>query len=415
MRIEIKAHRKKTTDYIKSFIFKLGLTDKKIMAYGMYMFTVVLFIGAAGTFKFIGIYLPALFFLIRACLKGTIYKFWKSPIFFFLIIFAISGIMSVFASRDVWQSLIFFEKYHIRTILIYLVIVTAFQDKQSFRKLLHLLALTSIIYISWSYYEYLLEIVRFGSIGRVTSLNAAWPLLYLFPFLIMEFFIAKTKKTKIFWALISYLSIVSLIISGQRAAVLGILTMCVIWALYLKWKTKMILFLALVGCILAIIVLANYFPALQPIIQDYTIRGLGSDGRSDLLTLYWKIFNENFWLGVGLDNDTISKIYMESERTGLLPHFMMPHNYFLTTAVRQGFFGLIAFVLLIMTTIISLAKEVFRKKFDYRKTIGIALLSCVIGMYVVYTAFTEIVLMPLALVLALSAVFVSLENKEFIL
>ncbi len=413
MLITIRKYYKTLANNVGPFISGLNLTDKKIMEYGMYLFAIVLFIGAAGTFKFIGIYLPALFLLIRVLVKGTVYKFWKSPIFFFLILFAFSGIISVFVSRDPWQSLIFFEKYHLRSILIYLVVVTVFQNKFAFRKLLRLLALTSIIYIVWSYYEYFFEIVRFGSIGRVTTLNAAWPLLYMFAFMIMEFFLAKTPKTKIFWVVTSYLAIVSLIISGQRAAVLGALTIGFIWVLFSSWKVKMIFMLTMISCIVTIVMLFNYFPAMQPIINDYVVRGVSSDGRSDLLTLYWNIFNENFWLGVGLDNNTISAIYMESERTGLLTHFMMPHNYFLTTAVRQGTFGLISFIMLIVVAITSLVSKVFRKKNDAYKTIGIALLSCVIGMYVVYAAFTEIVLMPLIFVLSLSAVYINEKSKQF--
>lgn len=413
MLITIRKYYKTLANNVGPFISGLNLTDKKIMEYGMYLFAIVLFIGAAGTFKFIGIYLPALFLLIRVLVKGTVYKFWKSPIFFFLILFAFSGIISVFVSRDPWQSLIFFEKYHLRSILIYLVVVTVFQNKFAFRKLLRLLALTSIIYIVWSYYEYFFEIVMFGSIGRVTTLNAAWPLLYMFAFMIMEFFLAKTPKTKIFWVVTSYLAIVSLIISGQRAAVLGALTIGFIWVLFSSWKVKMIFMLTMISCIVTIVMLFNYFPAMQPIINDYVVRGVSSDGRSDLLTLYWNIFNENFWLGVGLDNNTISAIYMESERTGLLTHFMMPHNYFLTTAVRQGTFGLISFIMLIVVAITSLVSKVFRKKNDAYKTIGIALLSCVIGMYVVYAAFTEIVLMPLIFVLSLSAVYINEKSKQF--
>jgi len=412
MRIKMNAYKQEIKNYIKLFIFDLGLTDKKIMEYGMYLFAIVLFIGAAGAFKFIGIYLPALFFLIRACLKGTIYKFWKSPIFIFLILFAFSGILSVFISRDLWQSLVFFEKYHIRPILIYLVIVTAFQNIRAFQKLLHLIALTSFFYILWSYYEYFYEIITFGSIGRVTSLNAAWPLLYIFSFVIREFFVAKTRKKKLFWALIAYLSVVSLVISGQRSAVLGIFAICAIWILYLNWKTKMIFVFSLTFCIVFFVVLAVSFPAVSTVMQDYVIRGIESAGRSDLLTLYWKIFEEHFWLGVGLDNDTISAVYLETERSGLLPHFMMPHNYFLTTAVRQGVLGLLSFGLMILVTLISLARKVFRQNFDDQKASGIALLACMLGMYVFYATFTEIVLMPLAVILSLSAVFINLNNKQ---
>ena len=401
---KIRKYYKNATDSAEAFIVQVGWTDKKIMEYCVYLFAIVLFIGAAGIFKFIGIYLPALIFFIRFCLLGSAYHFWKSPIFIGLALFAYSGLLSVFSSRHLWSSMIFFEKYHVRSLLIYFVVVTAFCNRKVFFKLVNIVALTSVIYLAWSFFEYGRELLRHGSIGRLDVLNAAWPLLYILPFTFMKFITARTRKVGFLWLLLGVLSVLSLILSGQRAAVLGVFVMLGIWFLYLRLKTRIVL----VVCFLILVAAIVFIGRDLPIIQDYVVRGAGSDGRAQLLTAYLDMFRKNFWLGIGLDNDTMRDVYSETKKPELIHHqFMMAHNTYLTTATRQGVVGVTIFCLLLLSTVWALVRRLRPMKFDEQRALGIALLSCLVGMYVAYAAFTEIVLMPFALLLSMCAVFIN--------
>ena len=87
-----------------------ALSDKKIMEYGTYLFIVVLFWGYTTSFKFLGLYIPAIFFFMRIMLTKRVNRFWKSPLFIAIILFSLSGVFSTIWAVNPLESLIFFEK-----------------------------------------------------------------------------------------------------------------------------------------------------------------------------------------------------------------------------------------------------------------------------------------------------------------
>lgn len=390
---------------------KSKLTDIKVMEYGMYLFVIVLFVGYSTSYKFVGLYIPAIFFFLRMWLTNSIYRFWKSSLFVPLLLFILSGLLSTIFAQNKLESLIFFEKFHLRTFFIYVVVISVFNNRVKFKRLLHIVALTSIIYIFWSYSIYLNEIISLNYIRRVEISNTAWPLLYLIPFILLAIFSSTKWISKRFWWAVLFLSIIALIFSGQRSAVLGLVGLFGIWWIYMKKKLKIKLVLLSLSCTIIVFMFVGDFP----VIKDYTFRGFESPGRRILYATYMKVFKDNYLLGIGLDNKAMyeaQKDQFYSMQGRLLQKPQTPHSMFLSIAVKQGLIGLIAYIFLLIVSIISIIKRISKKPPSLYKTTGISLLSCFIGMYTICALVVDLVFMPFALLLGMAGAYLNIKEEQ---
>ena len=161
-----------------------GVNDKKIMEYGFYLFIILFCRGSGVTlYKFIGLYIPAFILLLRIFMTNRIYIFWRSPIFIFLICFFFSGILSTLFAIHPLDSLIYFEKYHLRSVVIFIIIVTIFNSEKMLDKLLKVLALSCILSIITEYAQVINTIMLVGDIRYTNISSEAYALLYLLPFI----------------------------------------------------------------------------------------------------------------------------------------------------------------------------------------------------------------------------------------
>jgi O-antigen ligase len=384
------------------------LNDKKIMEYGIYLFIVVLFWGDTTSFKFLGLYIPAIFFFLRITLTKRVYRFWKCPLFIAIILFSISGILSTIWAVNTLESLIFFEKNILRLILIYVIIVSVFDDKKRFSRLLYVIALTSILYLFVSYSIYFQEFISLGYIRRLANTelrNASWPLVYLLPFVVLRVVNAKDEYSKMFWIMAICLSVISLVLSGQRGPVAGLVGITCVWFVYARNTARFAIIVGIIICVGSIFMFASDFP----VIKEYS-RGVFSSGRVFLYETYMNVFKDNYWLGVGIDNKAM---FDAARGKGMVILEQGPHNSFLTVAVKQGLIGVISYILLLLTCIFSIIWKIKRLPFTWYKAIGIALLSCFIGMYIFKGLTNDMVMMPLAILIGITSAYLKMKVRDY--
>jgi O-antigen ligase len=383
-----------------------ALSDKKIMEYGIYLFIVVLFWGYTTYFKFLGLYIPAIFFFLRILLTKRVYRFWKCPLFIAIILYSISGILSTIWAVNTLESLVFFEKNVLRLILIYVIIVSVFDNKIRFSRLLHLLILTSFLYLFWSYRIYLHEFLSIGDIRRVLIENAAYPFVYLLPFLFLKtLFIKKNDYSKFFWMLTLPFAIVAVIFSGQRGAVLGIFGAICVWLVYVRNTTRFTIIVCIIICVSSVFMFAGDFS----VIKEYESRGFASAGRRFLFEIYIDVFKDNYCLGLGLDD----KAMIDAARGKGMVGPQGPHNSYLTIAVKQGIIGLISYISLILVSIFSLLWRIRGLPFTQYKAIGIALISCFVGMYIIEGLLHGMVMVPLAVLIGITGAYLNMKVRDY--
>jgi O-antigen ligase len=385
-----------------------ALSDKKIMEYGIYLFIVVLFWGYTTYFKFLGLYIPAVFFFLKITLTKRVYRFWRCPLFIAVILFSISGVLSTAWAVNTLESLVFFEKSILRLLLIYVIIVSVFDNNIRFSKLLYIIALTSLIYVAISYGRYLHELLSLGYIRRLANTelsNAAWPLVYLLPFAMLRAVSVKEKYPKIFWIMATCFSVIALILSGQRGSVAGLIASTCVWFVYARNTTRLTIIMGIIICVGSIFMFASDFP----VIKEYS-RSVLASGRFYLFEIYVNVVKDNYLLGVGLDNKAMFDAARSNEMVILKQG---PHNSFLTIAVKQGLIGAISYILLLSTCIFSIMRRIKRLPFTRYKATGIALLSCFIGMYIINGLASEIVMMPLAILISITSVYLRMKVEDF--
>jgi O-antigen ligase len=385
-----------------------ALSDKKIMEYGIYLFIVVLFWGYTTSFKFLGLYIPAIFFFMRIMLTKRVYRFWKCPLFIAIILFSISGILSTIWAVNTLESLIFFEKNILRLILIYVIIVSVFDDKKRFSRLLYVIALTSILYLFVSYNIYYEEYISLGYIRRGEISKIAWPLVYILPFMMLKAVNVKNNFQRILWIMVIYLSVFSLIMSGQRSAVLGLIGVLFVWVVFSNLSTRLMIVSGIILCAGVAIVFASNFPTIKVYLEEYT-----SPGRHYIYEIYMDVFKDNYCLGLGLDDKAMLDAYDVARRKEIVKTIQSPHCSYLTIAVKQGIIGLISYISLLLVSIFSLLRRIRGLPFTRYKAIGITLISCFVGMYIIYGLVDGLVIMPLAVLIGITGVYLNMKVQDY--
>jgi hypothetical protein len=393
-----------------------GVNDKKIMEYGFYLFIILFCRGSGVTlYKFIGLYIPAFILLLRIFMTNRIYIFWRSPIFIFLICFFFSGILSTLFAIHPLDSLIYFEKYHLRSVVIFIIIVTIFNSEKMLDKLLKVLALSCILSIITEYAQVINTIMLVGDIRYTNISSEAYALLYLLPFIYIATVSSNKRMSKNPWQLIALLSMLGVFLGGSRTAMLGLIAFISVLAIFSGWKIRVSLFFAVILVLLVFAVIpAKYAKG------HYKV-GFDAQGRTNLTKDYFFSAREHK-LGVGLDMDSVYRAQAEAHiaRTGnpLVPHrgdpiyhAQKPHGLYTLVVVTQGFPGLFIFVILIIISAANIKKRISCKMPLKHRVIGVALLSHIIGVFMVTALQRNYPMMNLGVLLGIIVVYLNITKK----
>jgi O-antigen ligase len=253
-----------------------------------------------------------------------------------LLLFFMVGVFSCFMGIDWTHSVYRLRQY--RHFLIIYLIASSGMSLEDLKKMFIVLAMSIGGYSIYYLVKYIYLInhgVYYFDVGRITR---AGQLMIGFGWLLFWFLAEKTMKRKLLVGLALLLVCVGLIINFKRGSWMG-MTIILFLAGYLKsWK------IPLVGILLMLVVFSVYTPVRTRIQMILTYESGVDSIRTELWRICPMIIKNHPW-GVGINNaPTIMHRYSSK-----LDNFKDFHNNFAHILVEQGYPGILAFLLLIVT------------------------------------------------------------------
>lgn len=288
-------------------------------------------------------------------------------------------------------------------------------DKRFFKYFIYGLLLSLIIINSNVFYNFYVQghwrpSTMFGNPNKLGGF-----LILVLPFIINSVFYFEKILVKYLIGSICFFTILSLIISGSRGAMLGIIVgyfILLIFILLKKYEMKKILCLTsllFVSFLVLIFIINQYFPYM--VHRNYDME------RIYLWQAAAQMFKDNILLGVGAGNFNYNYVnyYMNPLATNI--HLTSPHNIFLHYFSQRGIIVGIPFVLLFLYQIYSLTKNLFIQNGNINYFVAAGFVS-VLGMGVHGLFDTQITMRDYALMYWLlysfsccSFIYIEGENK----
>jgi O-antigen ligase len=390
------------------------------MEYGVYVFVCLMFSGKLSTLREFGIYLPVLLWLALCLIKKELDLQWKEPLFICLLIFFLSAVVSSLFSVNPFASLTF-KKEYLKIVLLYVAVSTTFARTEKLKKLTLLLAFAGIGYLILGCYQIVSDLLRSGLINYGETRYFSTVFLFFLPFIILQDILSGESR-KFFWKVPLIGSISGILILNVRGGWLALAVVLGIWIYFSRGKLKSSPVFRRFGIKAAAIALAStalvflLFPSQYAMVKSHTIQKVQMSMRLGFWKSFLQMSAERFFLGHGLDDRVMTQEYKESYKssTGTYPPEedpSSPHNEFIKILYQQGVAGLIAFILLLAVFIVRMVKTFVAESSGDRFFIGIAVVSPVIGEYVIRCLSEDRSLIPLGVLLGMAGAFLKKPDK----
>jgi O-antigen ligase len=389
-----------------------------IMEYGIYLFAVLMFAGRFGTFREIGLYLPAFLWLLQGILKKKIDLQWREPLFIALIGFLLSAVVSSLLSPLPLQSLLMLKKEYLKVLLLYIAISATFVSPESLKRFALLLAFTGIVYLAAGFHKVFADFSTLGSINYDETRDYASTFLYFFPFFVLQA-LGTSGLKRGFWMIPTIGSIAGIFIIGVRGSWLAMAGIAGLWTYALRGRTRdlSVPLKAGVPAVLAIILLVFVlFPGQYALIRGHTLEKVQMSLRTETWKNFLTMSGERLIAGHGLNDAAMSRDYREFYKRlrGTYPsegfNPTTPHNQFIKILYQQGFPGLFLYAVLLGILFTRVIKEFLRSRQSWYAFVGIAVIAPVLGEYVIRCLTEDRSLVPLGLLLGMSGAYLHLRK-----
>lgn len=230
-------------------------------------------------------------------------------------------------------------------------------DKQFFKYFIYGLLLAVVIINSNVFYNFYIQehwrpSTMFGNPNKLGGF-----LILILPFIISSIFYMKRYISKCFVIFLNFITVISLLISGSRGAIVGLLIslfflfiLILLQKLTAKQITKFIIIF--IGCCTFIIyVIYQHFPYM--IIRGYDME------RVYLWQAAIQMFKDNIILGVGAGNFNYNYVNYYMNPLAINTHLTSPHNIFLHYLAQRGIIAGIPFIILFGYQLYVLVKNLF--------------------------------------------------------
>jgi O-antigen ligase len=392
-----------------------------VMEYGIYLFIVLMFAGKFGTFREIGIFLPASLWLLGCFINKQCYLRWKEPLFLIILFLSLSALISSLLSPDSLRSLSFFKKEYLKVILLYIVISATFSQGDKLQKISFFLAMTGVLYLFLGGYKILTDLLYTKSIQYEETRYYATIFLFFLSFMILQ-----SKKSKnvqnVLWKLPIIGSILGIIVIGVRGSWLGLVGVFGTWAVLSRKKRKKdpAIFkkiIPVVILIMGLMIVFFLFPGQYNLIKEHTQNSLQLTLRFEAWHLFMQMSQERFFFGHGLDDDNMSEHYREFYRETKgesLPAVkpVTPHNQFLKIFYQQGIVGLISYMALFFILYVRSIKGLSFHGLDQTAFIIVAVIAAVTGEYVIRCLSEDRSLVQLGVLLGVAGAYLTKRGAE---
>jgi len=331
------------------------------------------------------------------------------------------------------SSLVFFEKLHIRSIAIFMIVYTIFKSRVMFEKLLFVVALSSIYFILKGAFVVLHDICVSGIIRTGDISFYSYMSIYYIPFILIAVASVKSRWAKTFWIMFLLTATMLTCYSGSRGAILGLIGIYGILLFLLEWREKLKVVLIIIFVVgLFIVSPARYARDHYSLGFDGVLNaaqhepGMGNvekklydiaPGRMDIIKDYLVVIRNNLILGVGGDINSMRKTQEDGHllRTGRLlnPKFgvQFPHNTYLFISLWQGVLGLSIFITMLLVSIWFIKRSLSREIPDYYRRIGIMLMSSHVGVFMISGIVRTHPMMTFMLIFSLTAIYLKIVEE----
>ncbi len=391
-----------------------------IMEYGIYLFVVLMFAGKFGTFREIGLYLPAFLWLLQGILKKEFDLEWREPLFIALIALVLSAAVSSFLSTSPSQSLHFFKREYLKVLLLYLVISTTFVHSERLKRMALFIAFVGIAYLISGFYRIGADLLKSGSIHYDETRSYATVFLFFFSFFLLQNI--STKKIKrVLWTIPLIGSMAGILLIGVRGSWLALFGILCIWIYFLKERSKNIFTVLKIGIpaiITVIIIIFILFPGQYKLIKEHTVQKVQMSLRVETWNTFLMMSQERFFTGHGLDDAAMTEHYREFYKgiRGAYPlegfNPTTPHNQFIKILYQQGVAGLLLYIVLLGILFGRTIKMFLRNRERDYAFVGIAVMAAVLGEYVIRCLTEDRSLVPLSLLLGMAGAYLNLRERS---
>ncbi|MBE0425116.1 MAG: O-antigen ligase family protein [Nitrospirae bacterium] len=407
-----------------------GLLDRSFWAekilplaieYGIYLYILLMFAGKFGTFREIGLYAPPVLWLTGCLIKGNFDLQWREPVFICLIIFSLSAVISSFFSVSPVDSFIFFKKEHLKILLLYIVVSTAFAHAKKLNRLATFLALTGILYLVSGWYRISEDLLIAGSINYEALRNYATIFIFFLPFIILKTIEAE-RLERIFWLIPLIGSFTGILVIGVRGSWLALFGIFCIWMFTSKSKFQgysIIFKTSIAFVIISILIITVFllFPVQYKLVKDHSSQKIQLLLRFEAWENFLKMSGRRFLFGHGLDDRAMSEHYRAFYKSikGDYPTEekpTTPHNQFIKISYQQGIVGLASYLSLLSVVLIRIIKRFYIDNLTWFSFIGIAIVSVMIGEYVIRCLTEDRSLVPVGILIGMAGAFLSLKNRN---
>lgn len=392
-----------------------------IMEYGIYLLAIFLFFHKGQSFRSLGLYIPPVALIIRSCLTRQWPFTWRDPLFLSIVALCTFAIISAALSNETLSFLVWIKKGYLKVFLIFIVIATAFNERNVLKKLIMLLSILTPLFIAMTFYDYITKAlaedgaILFDNVRKYNSVLA-----FLLPFIPFAILTTTARFAKIFWILTLCIGITALLLTGFRGGWISLIVSMIIWGVWLSFKRirrKMILIP--IGIFVTAFIILTMLPSSHVSLK--VRQGFSTVDRYEwiwkpYIHLYRELPVLNKILGSGMTNETMNTYHQQYRKT--LEDFpdryvpLNPHNQYLNILFRQGILGLILYISLISIFLLSMATTIRKRNMFEDKAMGIAILCPFVGEYVVHGLVEDLRFMPLGLLLGMAGAYINNSNKR---
>lgn len=401
-------------------IYRTETVFPLIMEYGIYLFAALMFAGKFGTFREIGLYLPAFLWLLQGILKKKFDLEWREPLFIALIALVLSAVVSSLLSPSPLQSFHFFKKEYLKVILLYVVISSTFVHRERLKRFALLLAFTGVMYLVAGYTRIATDLFRAGIIQYEETRYYATVFLYFFPFILLQTLEGRKLK-KALWTIPLLATLAGILVIGVRGSWLGVFGIACIWVYFRRGKTGNILTILKTGTpVIIAVVLAVFvlFPGQYRVMKEHTLQKVQMSLRAETWNIFLTMSQERLFTGHGLDDAAMTEHYREFYK-GLKGAYPLegfnpttPHNQFIKILYQQGVAGLLFYTGLLGILFFGIIKTFLRNRERDYAFVGIAVIAAVFGEYVIRCLTEDRSLVPLSLLLGMAGAYMNLREES---
>jgi len=390
--------------------------------YGIYVFLLLMFGGRFGTFREIGLYLPAFLWLFQGITRGKFELVWREPLCIGILALFLSAVVASFSSTTPLNSLLLLKKEYLKILLLYLVISTTFVQSEKLKRLAFFIALVGIVYLIAGFYRIGADLIKAGAINYDETRYYATVFLFFFSFFLLQNICTKGLK-RVLWTIAVIGSTAGILLIGVRGSWLALFGTVCLWIYFLKERSKNIITVLKVGIPAILVVIISVFilfPGQFKMIREHTTQKVQMSLRLETWNIFLIMAKDRLLIGHGIDDGAMRDRFHEEFRRlrGEEPaeetQPTTPHNQFIKMLYQQGIVGLMLYCALFVVFVYRTVNTFHMRREGSPRFVGIAVLSAIIGEYVIRCLTEDRSLIPLGFLLGMAGAYVNLpkENKD---